>query len=51
MRKFNKEVLYGLYEDEHDLLVAVRQAKAEQLNIWDVFSPFPVHGLDNALGL
>jgi len=51
MRKLNKEVLYGLYDDEVDLLVAVRQAKAEHLNIWDVFSPFPVHGLDNALEL
>ena len=51
MRKFNKEVLYGLYEDEHDLLVAVRNAKSKHLDIWDVFSPFPVHGLDNAMGL
>lgn len=51
MRTFNKEVLYGLYDDEHDLLVAVRNAKADHLDIWDVFSPFPVHGMDNAMGL
>jgi hypothetical protein len=51
MRTYNKEVLYGLYDDEHDLLVAVRNARADHLDIWDVFSPFPVHGLDNALGL
>ncbi|GAB5552153.1 MAG: DUF3341 domain-containing protein [Saprospiraceae bacterium] len=51
MRTFNKEVLYGLYDDEHDLLVAVRNARADHLDIWDVFSPFPVHGMDNAMGL
>lgn len=51
MRKLNKEVLYGLYDDEHDLLVAIRDARSKHLDIWDVFSPFPVHGLDNAMGL
>ena len=51
MRTFNKDVLYGLYDDEHDLLVAVRNAKADHLDIRDVYCPLPVHGLDNALGL
>jgi hypothetical protein len=51
MRTFNKDVLYGLYNDEEQLLKAVRQARAAHLEIMDVFSPFPVHGLDNALGL
>ncbi len=46
-----KEVLYGLYDDETDLLTAVKQAKADHLDIMDVFSPFPVHGLDPILGL
>jgi hypothetical protein len=51
MRKLNKDVLYGLYDDEHDLLVAIRDARSKHLDIWDVFCPFPVHGLDNAMGL
>ena len=46
-----KEVLYGLYDDETDLLAAVRQANADHLNIEEVYSPFPVHGLDPLLGL
>ena len=51
MKTYNKEVLYGLYNDEHDMLKAIREARAQHLEIWDVFTPFPVHGLDNALGL
>jgi hypothetical protein len=46
-----KEVLYGLYDDETELLDAVRQANADHLEIGEVYSPFPVHGLDPLLGL
>ena len=51
MRQYNKEVIYGIYGDEEDLLHAVRNAKNKHLEIMDVFSPFPVHGMDQALGL
>ncbi|MFM8451200.1 MAG: DUF3341 domain-containing protein [Haliscomenobacter sp.] len=51
MKTSNKEVLFGLYDDEADLLHAVHQAKADHLDIMDVFTPFPVHGLDEALHL
>ena len=47
----NKEVIYGLYNDETDLLSAVRQANNQHLEIMDVFTPFPVHGLDPLLHL
>ena len=46
-----KKVLYGLYDDETDLLKAVHHAKHEELDIMDVYTPFPVHGLDEALHL
>lgn len=51
MASKNKEVLYGLYDDEEVLLEAVKKAKVDHLEIMDVYSPFPVHGLDPALGL
>jgi len=51
MKNSNKEVLFGLYDDEEILLKAVSRAKADHLEIMDVFSPFPVHGLDPLLGL
>ncbi len=47
----NKEVLFGLYDDEEILLNAVKEARNQHLDIMDVFSPFAVHGLDPVLGL
>jgi len=51
MRQYNKEVIYGIYSDEEDLLRAVRNARSKHLEIMDVYTPFPVHGLDQAMGL
>lgn len=51
MRVYNQNILFGLYDDEEVLMDAVRKAKADHLEIWDVFTPFPVHGLDAAMGL
>ncbi len=45
------EVIFGLYNDEEDLLKAVKTAKKDHLDIYDVYTPFPVHGLDPVLGL
>ena len=47
----NRDIIYGLYDDEEVLLKAVKQAKSQHLEIMDVYSPFPVHGLDPLLGL
>ena len=47
----NKEIIYGLYNDETDLMKAVKVAKEKHLDIMDVYTPFPVHGLDPILGL
>ena len=49
--KKRKEVIFGLYGDEQDLLQAVKAAKDKGLEIMDVYTPFPVHGLDPILGL
>ena len=51
MTSNNKEVLFGLYDDEEILLTAVQKAKDAHLDIMDVYSPFPVHGLDPIMGL
>lgn len=49
--KNRKDVVYGIYGEEHDLLDAVKEAKSKGLEIMDVYSPFPIHGLDPILGL
>jgi hypothetical protein len=51
MKFYNKEILFGLYNDETELLSAVKKANSQHLDIWDVFTPFPVHGLDPLLHL
>lgn len=51
MAEASKKVLYGLYNDEEDLKGAIKSARKAHLDIMDVFTPFPVHGLDPVLGL
>jgi hypothetical protein len=51
MSNESKELIYGLYDDEGQLLDAVKEANSQHLEIYDVFTPFPVHGLDPLLGL
>ena len=41
MGHHSKEVLYGLYNDEEELLRAVKEANTQHLDIMDVYSPFP----------
>lgn len=40
----------GLYDDEEVLLSAVKKVKQAGFHIHEVVTPFPVHGLDDALG-
>lgn len=47
----NTSIVYGLYTDETQVLSAVKEANVKHLSIADVYSPFPVHGLDPLLGL
>lgn len=51
MKKENTAFLYGLYDDEEILIDAVKKAKSDHLDIAEVYTPFPVHGLDPAMGL
>lgn len=46
----NKNFVLGVYDDEDVLLHAVEQVKDKGVKIHEVYSPFPVHGLDEALG-
>ena len=51
MKGQNKEVLYGLYSDEEVLLDAIHKANHQHLDIMDVYTPFPVHGMEKVLNL
>jgi hypothetical protein len=45
-----KNFLLGIYEDEDVLLSAVKKVRSGGVKIHEVFSPYPIHGLDTALG-
>ncbi|HHH50290.1 MAG TPA: DUF3341 domain-containing protein [Saprospiraceae bacterium] len=47
----HKDILFGLYDDEVDLMDAIKVAQKDHLEIHDVLTPFPVHGLDELMGL
>lgn len=46
----NKHFIVGIFEDEDVLLKAVENSRDKGIKIHEVYSPFPVHGLDEALG-
>jgi Protein of unknown function (DUF3341) len=46
----HKNYLVGIFKDEDVLLDAVPQIREKGVKIQEVYSPFPVHGLDEALG-
>lgn len=46
-----KKFVVGSFDDEAVLFPAVKKVRAAGFKIHDVYTPFPVHGLDHALGL
>lgn len=49
MASGNKFVL-GIYDDEDVLLIAIKKIREAGVKIKEVYSPFPVHGIDDVLG-
>ena len=47
----NNRLVHALYEDDDTLLSAVKMIRSEKIHIEEVYTPFPVHGLDKVLGL
>ena len=47
----SSKVIHALYNDDEVVLKAVKKVKAAHHHIEEVFCPFPVHGLDKAMGL
>ena len=47
----SSKVIHALYNDDDVLMSAVKAVKAEKHYIEEIYTPFPVHGLDKAMGL
>ena len=46
-----KKYLVGMFDDDDVLLHAVKDVRKAGYEITDAFTPFPVHGLEHAMGL
>jgi hypothetical protein len=46
-----KKFVVGSFDDENVLFPAVKRVRSAGYKIHDVYTPFPVHGLDEAMGL
>lgn len=46
-----KKFVVGCFDDEQVLFPAVKQVRKTGYKIHDVYTPFPIHGLDAAMGL
>lgn len=46
-----KRYVVGCFDDEEVLFPAVKRVRNAGYRIQDVYTPFPVHGLDHALGM
>lgn len=47
----SSKVIQAIYTDDDVLMAAVKAVKAERHHIEEIYTPFPVHGLDKAMGL
>src|ERR1043166_1314856 len=45
------KLVLGVFRDEHDLLEAAAATRSGGHPIHDAYTPYPVHGLEHALGL
>ena len=47
----SNKVIQAMYNDDDVLMDAVKEVRAANHHIEEVYTPFPVHGLDKAMGL
>lgn len=47
----SSKVIHAIYTDDDVLMAAVKKVRAERYHIEEIYTPFPVHGLDKAMGL
>ena len=47
----SNKVIHAIYDDDDVLLKAVKEVREAKHHIEEVFTPFPVHGLEKAMGI
>ncbi|MCD6659436.1 MAG: DUF3341 domain-containing protein [Lentimicrobium sp.] len=46
----SKNHLIGVFDDENALMAALHEVKAKGFEIWEVFTPYPMHEVIEAMG-
>ncbi len=47
----SKKVIYAMYDDDAHLMSAAKSLVSKGVKVADVFSPFPLHGIDPIIGV
>jgi hypothetical protein len=47
----SKKIIHGIYDDDGQLVEGAKRLRAQGIKIKDVFSPFPIHGIDPIIGV
>jgi len=48
--ELNKNFIVGVYSDPDEVVRAVKKIRANNIRVHEVYSPFAIHGIDDALG-
>ncbi|AID37480.1 DUF3341 domain-containing protein [Candidatus Walczuchella monophlebidarum] len=51
MRSESTKIIYGIYDDDDLLIKSINILNKKGISIHEVYTPFPVHGVDKAIGL
>ena len=43
--------IHAIYNDEEPLMATAMELKSQGIRVKDVFSPFPIHGIDQVIGV
>ncbi len=46
-----KKLILGVYDNEKTLMRAIKSIRGNEVKLRDVFTPYPVHGLDDVMGI
>lgn len=46
-----KDFLLAIYDCDEKMLHSAEKARDKKIEMYDVYTPFPVHGLDDAMGI
>lgn len=46
----SKVAIHAIYDDEEPLMATAKELRSKGIKVKDVYSPFPIHGIDPVIG-